>query len=147
MTKYNSIPNIWRRLMAVYKKNYLMAISIAFTFGIQYCFYPGVVSEKRMDFISIDWWFPLLSTFHSFFDTLGRYLAGVGNIVPKKIFLPVSFGRVILIIPYVLIAECVREGILGQDWFLILLFFIFSITCGYLSTLGMNYGSDETTVN
>jgi len=37
--------------------------------------------------------------------------------------------------------------VFGSDWFIITLLTFFSISCGYLSNVGMIYGSDSSTGN
>jgi len=87
----------------IYKRNYIMGISILITFGIQYAFYPGVIimsSNMPSFFTSSSWFIITMVTYHSFFDTLGRYIAGKINIIPKQIFIWVCLSRIIFIITF-----------------------------------------------
>ena len=36
---------------------------------------------------------------------------------------------------------------LANDWFIVINLFLFSVSCGHLTNVGMGYGSDETTKN
>lgn len=131
----------------MYKRNYVMAFSICLTFAIQYTFYPGVIFKHQLGFFPDFGWFVIfIVTFHSFWDTVGRWLAGKINLIPKSKFLLASMSRFVFFVVYLLSNKSDNQ-IFRQDWFIITLFFLFSLSCGYLSTLGMNYGSDESTQN
>ena len=41
--------------------------------------------------------------------------------------------------------EGIDKNFFGADWFVIILLGLFAMTCGYWTTIGMKYGSDETT--
>ena len=94
-------------------------------------------------------WFVIsIVTFHSLCDTLGRYLGGMetlANLVPKKSFLTACLSRVVFVAFYMFTYLGVMPSVFGSDWFIILNLALFSISCGYLSTIGMNYGSDAST--
>ena len=51
----------------------------------------------------------------------------------------------VFVVFYLLTYFEVNKEIFGSDWFIITNLALFSITCGYLSTIGMNYGSDSST--
>ena len=124
-----------------------MGLSIAFTFTVQYLFYPGVILKYRPGFLASSWFVISVVTYHSFWDTVGRYLAGQYNCIPKPKFMGWCLSRVMFVLFYMLTFEGVEPQVFGSDWFIITNLTLFSISCGYLSTLGMNYGSDASTVN
>ena len=141
---------IWLRIWEVYCKNGIMALSILVTFTIQYTFYPGVMLSSSLEptfFTDFSWFVITLVTYHSFWDTVGRYLAGIFNILPKKVFLWACLSRIIFVVFYMLMHDGKDPSLWASNWFIIVNLTLFSFTCGYLSTLGMNYGSDETTLN
>ena len=108
-------------------------------------FFIKLETEKRYS-----WFVVSILMFHSFLDTLGRYLASIPKfaaLVPKKFYLLACFSRFLFVILYMLTIKKVNEDIFGSDWFILTLFTLFSISCGYLSTIGMVYGTDETTEN
>ena len=91
-------------------------------------------------------WFAIsIVTFHSLCDTLGRHLGGTFNIISKKAYPWVCASRLIFVVFYMLTFKGVNPDVFGSDWFIIINFALFSISCGYLSTIGMNYGSDSST--
>ena len=133
----------------VYARNWVMAISIMITFAIQYVFYPGVMLEFEPTFFSDFSWFVItLVTYHSFWDTVGRHLGGVKVIVPKTNFFGVCMTRFVFVLLYAMMIKY-KSGYTfwTSNWFIVTNLTLISVTCGYLSTLGMNYGSDESTVN
>ena len=85
-------------------------------------------------------------TYASCADTLGRWLAGRVDLIPKRHFWWSTLVRgLIFVILYMLTYDGVDPGFFGADWFVIILLGLFAATCGYWSTIGMKYGSDETT--
>ena len=65
-------------------------------------FYPGVTNSKQLNFFTDSGWFYIfMATFHSFWDTAGRYLSGKINVVPKKWYVMVCFARLIFVAIYV----------------------------------------------
>ena len=131
--------------MKVYSRNWKEGIAILVTFTIQYCFYPGVMLLFEPTFFTSFTWFVIsVVTFHSLFDTVGRYLAGKIDLVGKNNFFLVCLSRLVFVALYLLQYQ---GGVWGSDWFIIVNLFLFSLSCGYLSTLGMNYGSDSSTVD
>ena len=134
-----------------------MAFSVFITFAIQYTFFPGVIYSTPLSFLgntnaNFPWFIIFVSTFHSVLDTLGRFLSGKFNIVPKKHFVWACLSRIIFVVLYTVQYiqsknKDDKTSILHSDAFILLNFFFFSITCGYLSNHGMTYGSDASTVN
>ena len=129
-----------------------MGFSVLLTFAIEYAFYPGVILEIIPTFFTKDnndmsWFVITMITYHSLFDTLGRYLAGKFNIIRKEIFFWVCLSRLIFVLTYLLSYYGVAGSFFRSNWFIMLNLTLFSISCGYLSTLGMEYGSDSTTLN
>ena len=89
-------------------------------------------------------------TFHSLCDTIGRYLGGIeklANMIPKKWFMLACMGRVVFVVLYLFTFTGVEKQIFSSDWFIIANLGLFSISCGFLSTIGMKYGSDESCYN
>lgn len=85
-------------------------------------------------------------TFASLCDTFGRYIAGAIDFIPKRLYLPLCLLRAVFFTAtYMLTYEGVAKGFFGADWFIILNLGLFAWTCGYWSTVGMKFGSDETT--
>mmetsp|Transcript_39653 Transcript_39653/g.28648 ORF Transcript_39653/g.28648 Transcript_39653/m.28648 type:complete len:116 (+) Transcript_39653:986-1333(+) len=80
-------------------------------------------------------------------DTIGRMLAKRFELVSKKNFNKISLFRLIFIVTYMLTFEGVAPDFFGSNAFIIINLFLFAVSCGYLSTLGMMYGSDESTVD
>ena len=126
---------------------------MAITFGIQYTFYPGVMFMVEPEFFQkydYSWFVVSILMYHSLLDTLGRYCAGVPKLaalIPKNYLFGASCGRIIFVVLYMLTIWKVNESIFGSDWFILSLFTLFSISCGFLSTIGMVHGTDDTTKN
>ena len=134
------------RVKSTFAKNYISAFSVALTFGIQYTFFPGVMFKYELSFFTSFSWFAIsIVTFHSVCDTLGRHLGGVYNVIPKHLYPWACASRIIFVFFYMCTFKGVKPSIFGSDWFIITNFALFSVSCGYLSTIGMNYGSDAST--
>ena len=133
----------------VYKCNWKEAVGVFISTAVQMSFFPGVMlsPDFQWGFISDYSWFVItLVTYASLSDTLGRWLAGMADLVPKKHFLLSSVIRgVIFTVIYLLTFFDVSENFLGSTWFIMLGLLIFATTYGYWITLGFKYGSDETT--
>ena len=79
-------------------------------------------------------------------DTLGRYIAGLKDFVPKRLFLASSLIRgLIFAVIFTMINGKVAAIVLESDWFLITAIGLFAATSGYWTTVAMKFGSDETT--
>jgi MFS family permease len=99
---------------------------------------------------SYSWFVVSILMFHSLLDTIGRYCAGIPQmmaLIPKGCLLGACCSRIIFVVLYMLTILKVNENIFGSDWFILSLFTVFSISCGYLSTIGMVYGTDDSTKN
>ena len=126
---------------------------MAITFAIQYTFYPGVMFMVEPEFFkkyNYSWFVVSILMYHSLLDTLGRYCAGIKNLaalIPKRWLLGACCSRFIFVYLYMLTILKSNQGIFGSDWFIITLFTLFSISCGYLSTICMVHGTDFTTNN
>ena len=144
-----SISSQMEEMKTVYRANWVMALCVTLTFAIQYTFYPGVMFVFELSFFTNYSWFAIsIVTFHSLMDTTGRYIGGmtsVVGVVTKKVFVYLCLSRFVFVVFYMLTYERVAADVFGSDWFIIVNLTFFSISCGILSTIGMNYGSDETT--
>ena len=95
-------------------------------------------------FSDFSWFVISVVTFHSIVDTLGRYIGGrCPNLVAKHRYFLACLSRLIFVPAYLL--TFYNISFFNSNWFIILNLFLFSISCGYLSTIGMNFGCDETT--
>ena len=119
--------------------------------AVQFSFYPGVMlsSDFQWSFISDYSWFVItLVTYASVADSLGRFVAGRVDIVPKKHYLLSCIIRgIIFSLLYVLTFYGVSEAFLGSTAFIMIGLLLFASTFGYWVTLGFKYGSDESTVD
>jgi hypothetical protein len=140
-------------LKLVYSKNYVEALSILLTFVIEYTFYPGAILKYKLSWFrpeDYSWFVIFVVTFHSLSDTLGRYLGAMEfsrKLITKKVFPWMCLARLVFVYFYLLSFNGVRPEIFGADWFIVTNLFLFSISCGYLTNIGMRYGSDSTTIN
>ena len=99
-------------------------------------------------FDDFSWFVISLVTYHSFWDTVGRKLGGVGDIVGKEKFFWLCISRFIFVILYaMMLANKGKNTFWTSNWFNVTILTLISVSCGYLSTLGMNYGSDASTIN
>ena len=94
---------------------------------------------------SFSWFAISIVTFHSICDTIGRHLGGNSTLISKKVYPWACASRIIFVVFYMLTFTGVKPEIFGSDWFILINFAFFSVSCGYLSTMGMNYGSDAST--
>lgn len=134
--------------MKVYRINWAEALSVCFIFTVQFAFYPGVtLAYKPTFFLDYSWFVITLMIFTNVCDTIGRMLAKRFEYLPKKYFNKVSLFRIIFILTYMLTYCGVDEDFFGSNAFIIINLMLFGISCGYLSTLGMKYGSDQSTVD
>lgn len=86
-------------------------------------------------------------TYASLADTLGRWLAGRRDLISKQGLLGVCIvSGLFFTLAYMLTFEGVWPRFFGSQWFVIILLGLFAASCGYLTTVGMKYGSDESTV-
>lgn len=67
--------------------------------------------------------------------------------IKKPQFMTACFCRFIFVVFYMLTFKTYKPEIFGSNWFIVTNFTLFSVSCGYLSTIGMNFGADETTKN
>lgn len=87
-------------------------------------------------------------TYASWADTLGRYIAGKKDFFGKSKVLPVCLVRgIFFTVMYMMTFEGVASVFFGSQWFVIVMLFWFALSCGYLSTVGMKFGSDSETKN
>lgn len=87
-------------------------------------------------------------TYASLADTLGRWLANLKDLISKQALLWVCIVRgACFTAAYMLTFEGVWPRFFGSQWFVIIMLGFFAASCGYLTTVGMKYGSDESTVN
>mmetsp|Transcript_86260 Transcript_86260/g.118937 ORF Transcript_86260/g.118937 Transcript_86260/m.118937 type:complete len:163 (-) Transcript_86260:51-539(-) len=134
--------------MKVYRINWAEALSVLFIFTVQFAFYPGVtLAYEPSFFVDFSWFVIALMIFTNVCDTIGRILAKRFEVIPKKYFNKISLFRIIFIVTYMLTYEGVAENFFGSNAFIIINLMLFAISCGYLSTLGMKYGSDQSTVD
>ena len=131
----------------VYSQNHVQAWAIVITFTIQYSFFPGIMFANEPTFFTDFSWFVIsVVTFHSILDTLGRFIGGkYPDLVPKRLFMTVCLSRFVFVATYLLTFYKISP--FDSNWFIIANLLLFSISCGYLSTIGMNYGSDVTTID
>ena len=110
-------------------------------------FFPGVMLKYKWSFIdSFSWFVITLVTYASVCDTIGRYIAGWRDFVPKRVFFASSLIRGIFFIAlFMLTYEGVYSKVFGSDWFMIVALGCFASTAGYWTTVGMKYGSDGET--
>ena len=143
--KQFSFKNQYQQIKKVYKTNYSEAVSIVITFAIQYSFFPGIMFVNEPTFFTNFSWFVIsVVTFHSVLDTIGRYIGGrFPTLVPKDRYLLACLSRFIFVPLYLLTFYDI--SFFNSNWFIIVNLLLFSISCGYLSTIGMNFGCDETT--
>ena len=87
-------------------------------------------------------------TYASLADTLGRWLAGQKDLIKKQHLLSVCILRgIVFTVAYMLTYDRIVPKVFGSQVFVITLLGLFATSCGYLTTVGMKYGSDEATVN
>ena len=117
------------------------------TQGVQMAFFPGVMLKYQWSFISNFSWFVItLVTYASVCDTIGRYIAGWKDFVPKRYFFASALVRgVFFVVLFMLTYEEVYVTVFGSDWFIISALGIFASTAGYWTTVGMKHGCDEET--
>jgi len=120
---------------------------VALTFGVYFSFFPGVILQNELSFFNNFSWFVIfIVTYASVCDTIGRWIAGKFDFIPKPWFLVACLIRVVVfLITYLLTFEKVGESFFNSDVFVLVNLGLFAISCGYLSTIGMKFGSDETT--
>mmetsp|Transcript_7966 Transcript_7966/g.10421 ORF Transcript_7966/g.10421 Transcript_7966/m.10421 type:complete len:88 (+) Transcript_7966:485-748(+) len=80
-------------------------------------------------------------------DTIGRILAKKFEVIPKKHYHKIALFRIIFIFTYMFTYLGVGENFFGSNGFIIINLILFATSCGYLSTLGMKYGTDKSTVD
>lgn len=64
-------------------------------YAIQYTFFPGVILKHKISFFKDYSWFVIaVITGQNIFDTIGRYMARISAIKPRKsIYLALNFAR------------------------------------------------------
>eukprot|EP00347_Sterkiella_histriomuscorum_P021950 403332207 len=143
-TKSQNRKNMLLKAWQVYKINYPYGLSVVLTFAIYYTFFPGVMLKKKLDFIdSFAWFANGIITLHNVCDTIGRTLAGRWIIVNKKNYPYVCLIRLIFVITYCFFFFGVAPQFFQNDAWVIIQVILFSLSCGYLASLGMYYGSDK----
>lgn len=98
-----------------------------------------------MSFIPPKWQAITVVTVHSIFDTLGRQLAGVEMLYKpfytRRALVALTGSRLVFVLFYLLMLE----GVYTADWFNFMNLIVFAITCGFISTLSANLGTDGKT--
>ena len=86
---------------------------------------------------NFSWFVITLITYSSVCDTIGRYVAGLRDFLPKRYFLTSSLIRGIFFIAiFMMVFEGVYHTVVGSDWFMILVIGCFLSTSGYWTTIG-----------
>ena len=81
-------------------------------------------------------------------DTLGRWLAGKKDLISKQSLLGICLiSGAFFTVAYMLTFEGVWPKFFGSQIFVIVMLGLFSVSCGYLATISMKFGSDATTVH
>ena len=107
-------------------------------------FFPGVVLIKKLDFFTDYTWYAIwIITLHNTLDTFGRYIASWVVIIKKKYYVLACLCRLVFVVTYLLFYFEIAPHIFRNDVFIIVNLCLFAISCGYLGTLGMCYGSDK----
>lgn len=144
-----SMKQRWADTCMVYKINWKEAWSVCLCYWVQFMFFPGVMLEYQFTFIkSFSWFCITVITYASWADTLGRWLATKFDWVRKSWLLSVCLIRgVFFTLCYMLTFEGICPKVFGSEWFIIPMLGLFALSCGYLSTKAMTFGSDSTTIN
>jgi hypothetical protein len=144
-----SVSQRWTETQEVYKVNWKEGWSVALTFAVQFSFYPGVMLEYQFSFIpNFNWFVIVVVTYASLGDSFGRWLAGIRDLISKEALWKVCMVRnVFFTTAYLLTFEGVWPKFLGNQAYVIVMLGLFAASCGYLTTIGMKYGSDESTKN
>jgi len=109
----------WHDTKIVYKVNWKEAWCVLLTFAVQFTFYPGVMLEQKWTFIpSFSWFVITLVTYASWADTVGRFIAGKIDLIPKRHFgLWCLIRGALFTMLYLLAFFGVWEKILGSSAF------------------------------
>ena len=71
----------------MYKIIYPYALSVAFTYAIQFSFFPGVILSHKLHFVKDFSWFAIgMITMQNLLDTVGRTFAGIKVLQVNSIF-------------------------------------------------------------
>ena len=131
-------------LVSSFKFSWYFLVPEIYIFFITFVVFPGTTDDTTLQFMegikNYDSWFGLVMTLiFNFFDTLGRFLAGVPFfMIGDKATVAISYCRTIFIVTFFLIAFNVAPDWLfgvNADWFKMINMILFSFTNGYGSTL------------
>jgi hypothetical protein len=87
-------------------------------------------------------------TYASWADTVGRFVAGKIDLIPKRhLGYWCMFRGALFTVLYLLAFFGIKENIFRSTAFVIVSLGLFASSCGYLSTLAMKMGSDSETKN
>lgn len=145
----HTIRQRWDETVFVYQRNWKDAWSVALTYAVQFTFFPGVMLEYQFSFIpNFSWFVIVVVTYASVGDTIGRWLAGKKDLISKPSLLGVCIVRgAFFTVAYMLTFEGIWPRFFGSQVFVIVMLGLFSLSCGYLATIAMKYGSDSSTVH
>ena len=87
--------SLYYRTIKVYKIIYPYALSVAFTYAIQFSFFPGVILSHKLNFVKDFSWFAIgMITMQNLLDTVGRTFAGIKVLqVNSILFFIICFAR------------------------------------------------------
>ena len=105
--------------------------------------------EYQFSFIpNFSWFVIVVVTYASVGDTVGRWLAGKKDLISKPSLLGVCIVRgAFFTVAYMLTFEGIWPKFFGSQTFVIVMLGLFALSCGYLATISMKYGSDASTVH
>lgn len=118
------------------------------TTTMQLAFFPGVMLSLQWPFIASYSWFVItLLTCASVSDAIGKLIARKIN-MRKKCYLIYSLTRNIMFtFICMLTLDNIAPVVFRANWYLVFALFCFAMTFGYLMTIGMKHGTDDSIPN
>ena len=130
------------RLLKVFSAVWIESLTVFAVFGVSLALFPGLFfvlpyRGAMGDAINDTWWHLILVMGFNVFDTLGRTLPKYARCIPRKALLVPTVLR----LAFVPLFVCSVLYPVFNDWIVLFIVVVFSVSNGYLSTLGMMYGA------
>ena len=130
------------RLLKVVSAVWVESLTVFAVFGVSLALFPGLFfvlpyRGAMGDAINDTWWHLILVMSFNVFDTLGRTLPKYARCIPRKALLVPTALRLLFVPLFV----CSVIYPAFNDWIVLFIVVVFSVSNGYLSTLGMMYGA------
>jgi equilibrative nucleoside transporter 1/2/3 len=129
-------------IAGIIRKIWKEALAIIISFFVTLSLFPGITSlvKSNSNLLKPDWFSILFTALFMLGDFVGRTAPRWFRIFSPKILLVPTLVRFAF---FPLLLFCIKPHLIREDWISCTLSFLFSLSNGYISTLGMIYGPQK----